>query len=71
MYIDVDSLGIDTQIDEIIGLRIYRYQAVITLQYCLAEIWVLHIASVHHKELERIALAGILRKPYISADTHY
>ncbi len=61
MYVDIDGLGINGEVDEVVWLFLGRYQLLIACHHGLMEIRVSHVPSVHHEVLQCAAFTGVFR----------
>ena len=63
MDVDINGLGVDREIYEIVWLLVSWNQPLVALEYGFVEIWMAHVASVDHQILKRVAFAGVFWKP--------
>ena len=61
MDIDVDGIGLNSEIDEIIRLAVGRYQRFLTAHYGLVEIGMTHVTPVDREILQRVPASRMFR----------
>ncbi len=70
MYVDIDCLRVDLEIEEVVGLMLGGDQLLVAVHHSLVKIRVPHVSPVDEEELLGVAFARELRQAYESADFH-